>query len=133
MKLTSQICSLTCLMPTFCPANTVLRLIFCRLKQMRPHERWHEDGTFDQLDAEDSIKAGVLQIIASELVGQVTQQCAGESEMRVGINEVFAARREAKRFQDAGQKATTVKTVRKKRKHSRRVGGGPPPIEPSNH
>src|SRR5262249_17748471 len=29
--------SVTCLMPTLWPANTVLRLIFCRLKQMRPH------------------------------------------------------------------------------------------------
>jgi hypothetical protein len=31
---TSQTRSLTCLMPTFCPANTLLRLIFCRLKQV---------------------------------------------------------------------------------------------------
>jgi len=37
MKLTSQICSLTCLMPTLWPAKTVLRLILRRLKQMRPH------------------------------------------------------------------------------------------------
>jgi hypothetical protein len=36
MKLTSQILSLTSLMPTFWPANTVLRLIFCRLNRMRP-------------------------------------------------------------------------------------------------
>jgi hypothetical protein len=37
MKVRSQISSLTCLIPTFCPAKTVLRLIFCRFKQMRPH------------------------------------------------------------------------------------------------
>jgi hypothetical protein len=37
MKLTSQMCSLTCLMLTLWPAKTTLRLIFCRLKQMRPH------------------------------------------------------------------------------------------------
>jgi hypothetical protein len=37
MKPTSQISRLTCLIPTLWPANTVLRLIFCRLKQMRPH------------------------------------------------------------------------------------------------
>jgi len=43
-------------------------------------ERWHEDGTFDELEAGDSIKAGVLQIIASELVGQPKQACAGRSE-----------------------------------------------------
>jgi hypothetical protein len=29
--------SLTCLMPTRWPAKTVLRLIFSRLKQIRPH------------------------------------------------------------------------------------------------
>jgi hypothetical protein len=37
MKLTSQILSSVCLMPTVCPAKTWLRLIFLRLKQMRPH------------------------------------------------------------------------------------------------
>ena len=36
MKLTSQILSPTCLMPTFWPAKTWLRLIFRRSKQMRP-------------------------------------------------------------------------------------------------
>ena len=36
MKLTSQICSLTSLTPTFWPAKTVLRLIFASPKQMRP-------------------------------------------------------------------------------------------------
>ena len=37
MKLTSQMLSLTFLMPTLWPAKTSLRLIFCLLKQMRPH------------------------------------------------------------------------------------------------
>jgi len=82
-------------------------------------ERWHEDGTFDQLEAEDSIKGGVLQIIASQFVGQKTQECAGGSEMRNGINEVSAARQKAKQYRDAGRKASTVKTVRKKRKNGR--------------
>ncbi len=36
MKLTSQIWSLTSLMPTFCPAKAWLRLIFCAPRQMRP-------------------------------------------------------------------------------------------------
>jgi hypothetical protein len=87
-------------------------------------ERWHEDGTFEQLDAEDSIKGGVLQIIASQFVGQKTQECAGQSEMCNGINEAFEARKKAKQYRDAGQKASTARTVRKKRKNSRR-GAGP--------
>src|SRR3954447_21265048 len=37
MKLTSQTRSPTCVTPTFCPANTWLRLTFRLLKQMRPH------------------------------------------------------------------------------------------------
>jgi hypothetical protein len=41
-------------------------------------ERWREDGTFDQLEAEDSIKARVLQIIASQFVGQTLQERAGD-------------------------------------------------------
>ncbi len=36
MKLMSQMLSLTSLIPTYCPANTELRLSFCWLKQMRP-------------------------------------------------------------------------------------------------
>jgi hypothetical protein len=96
-------------------------------------ERWHEDGTFDRQDAEDSIKAGVLQMIASQFVGQVTQKCAGQSEMRNGINKVFAATQKAKQYRDAGQRAPRAKTARKKRKHNRGVASGLPRNEPSNH
>jgi hypothetical protein len=86
-------------------------------------DRWHEDGTFEQLDAEDNIKGGVLQIIASQLVGQKTQECAGESEMRNGINEAFEARQKAKQYRDAQRRPSTVETTRKKGKHRRRVVG----------
>jgi hypothetical protein len=63
--------------------------------------RWREDGTLDQLEAEDTIKAGVLQNIASQFVGQKPQERAGESEMRGGINEAFKARQKAKQYWDA--------------------------------
>jgi hypothetical protein len=36
MKVTSQMRSLTCLMPTSWPANALPGLIFSRLKQIRP-------------------------------------------------------------------------------------------------
>jgi hypothetical protein len=86
-------------------------------------ERWQDDGTFDKIEAEDSIQAGVLQIIASQFVGQKTQECAGESEMRNGINEAFEARQKAKQYWDAQRRSSTVKTTRKKGKHRRRVVG----------
>jgi hypothetical protein len=43
-------------------------------------DRWYEDGTMDRKYAEHSIKAGVLQIVASQFVGQSLQQRAGEPE-----------------------------------------------------
>jgi hypothetical protein len=79
--------------------------------------RWREDGTLDQLEAEDSTKAGVLQSIASQLVGQKSQECAGQSEMYEGINKIFKARQETKRYRDAGQRAPIAKKARKKRRH----------------
>jgi hypothetical protein len=87
-------------------------------------ERWQDIGMFDKLEAEDSMKAGVLQIIASQFVGQRTQESAGESEMRNGINEAFEARQKAKQYWDAQKRPSTVKTTRKKGKHRRRVVGG---------
>jgi hypothetical protein len=65
--------------------------------------------------AEESIKAGMLQIIASQFVGQKPQERAGESEMRDGINEVFAARQKAKQYWDVRQRVSTTKMARKKR------------------
>ncbi|WP_407174552.1 hypothetical protein [Bradyrhizobium sp. STM 3562] len=47
-------------------------------------ERWYEDGTIDRKYAEASIKAGVLQIIASQFVDQPLQEKAGKSEMSDG-------------------------------------------------
>lgn len=79
-------------------------------------ERWREDGTFNELEAEDSIKAGMLQIIASQFVGQTLQERAGKSEMRNGISKAIAAKETAKRYWTARHKGITVKTARKKRK-----------------
>jgi hypothetical protein len=56
-------------------------------------DRWYENGTVDRKCAEHSIKAGVSQIVASQFVGQTLQERAGESQMRDGINQVIAARR----------------------------------------
>lgn len=79
-------------------------------------ERWRDDGSLDRLEAEDSIKAGVLQVIASQFVGQKPQERAGESEMDDGIKRVFDANETAKKYWAAQRKASTNKTDRKKRK-----------------
>lgn len=78
-------------------------------------DRWYEDGTMDQKYAERSIKAGVLQIIASQFVGQTLQERAGESEMSDGINKAMAARKKSREYWDAKYPAP-AKTRGKKRK-----------------
>jgi hypothetical protein len=78
-------------------------------------DRWYEDGTMDRKYAEHSIKAGVLQVIASQFVGQTPQERAGASEMSRGINEIIAAKQKSNKYWEAKQPAT-VKNARKKRK-----------------
>lgn len=81
-------------------------------------DRWQEDGTIDVKYAESTIKAGVLQIIASQFVGQALQERAGESEMSDGINKVIAARQKSNKYWDAQRKITTSKIAHKKRKRT---------------
>jgi hypothetical protein len=76
-------------------------------------ERWYEDGTMDRKFAERSIKAGVLQIIASQFVGQTLQERAGESEMSDGINKAMAARQKSSKYWEA-KYAPAAKAGRKK-------------------
>lgn len=78
-------------------------------------DRWYEDGTMDRKYAIETIKAGVLQTIASQFVGQTLQKRAGESEMSDGINKVIAARKKTQEYWDAKHGPTT-ETSRKKRK-----------------
>ena len=79
-------------------------------------ERWRENGELDQLEAEDSIKAGALQIIASQLVGQRPQKQAGVREMREGINRVFGAKKKMKEYWAQGQRGSIARKHPKKRK-----------------
>jgi hypothetical protein len=93
--------------------------------------RWYEDGTMDRKYAEQAIKAGVLQIIASQFVGQTLQERAGETEMRDGINQVIAAKKKSREYWDAKHPAPN-KTNKKKRKPggARRFGSRPGKQEP---
>jgi hypothetical protein len=80
-------------------------------------DRWYDDGTIDRKYAVQAIKAGVLQTIASQFVGQTLQERAGETEMRDGINQVIAAKKKSREYWDAKHPAPT-RTSAKKRKPS---------------
>ncbi|NOJ40801.1 hypothetical protein [Bradyrhizobium australiense] len=57
-------------------------------------DRWWKDGTFDKMMAEHTMYKGVLQIVASGLIGQNTQQRAGESEFHDGLRRFERIREE---------------------------------------
>ena len=78
-------------------------------------DRWYEDATMDRIYAEHAIKAGVLQLIASQFVGQTLQERAGETEMSRGINMAIAAKQKSSKYWAVKYPAPT-KTGRKKRK-----------------
>lgn len=85
-------------------------------------DRWHEDGTMDRKYAESAIKAGVLQIIASQFVGQTLQESAGKSEMSDGINKAIAARQKSKKYWEEKYKAPAKKVHLKRKPTKRRLG-----------
>jgi hypothetical protein len=60
-------------------------------------DRWSEDGTFDEMSAEHSVYRGVLQIIASRMIGQNTQERAGDSEFHEGLRELQEVREQRRR------------------------------------
>jgi hypothetical protein len=60
-------------------------------------DRWLEDGTFDEMSAEHTLYRGVLQIIASRLIGQNTQERAGDSEFHEGLRRLEDIREKRRR------------------------------------
>jgi len=77
-------------------------------------DRWSKDGTFDRRYAESVIKAGVLQLIASQFVGQPSQTAAAKSELSDGINKAISAREKSNAHWNS--KYAQAKSPRKKRK-----------------
>jgi hypothetical protein len=77
-------------------------------------ERWRDDGTFDQMGVEHTIFRGTLQIIASRLIGQATQESAGDSEFHDGLRGMERIRDERLERIRAEKRATS--SARKKRK-----------------
>lgn len=82
---------------------------------------WWDDGTFSRMMAEHKIVRGALQMVASELIGQSTQRCAGHSELHDGIQRLDQIRDEKIKKERAAARATrppAKKTIRKRRKPS---------------
>lgn len=71
-------------------------------------DRWSEDGTFEKMYAKYVIQCGALQTIASDLVGQRTQKCAGERELHDGIRDWIRSRETQARKQEKQRKAAAL-------------------------
>jgi hypothetical protein len=81
-------------------------------------DRWREDGMFDRMYAKHVMCKGALQIAASGLIGQDTQQRAGESELQQGIRLLEDAREKQARQLRAAARAKPKAAKRKSRKPS---------------
>lgn len=84
-------------------------------------DRWLADGEYDRILAEHTIQRGALQMIASALIGQNTQERAGESEFHDGLRswahnreERLQRRRDAEKAAAPPKKKLAQKKSRKK-------------------
>jgi hypothetical protein len=85
-------------------------------------DRWWKDGTFDRMMAEHMIYRGALQAIASELIGQNTQQRSGEREFHEGIRSLEKIREEQMRKdRETARASQPAPRKRKLRKPSKPV------------
>lgn len=60
--------------------------------------------------AKQAIRRGVLQIVASRLVGQKPQEAAGDYELQNGMNELKRVQAEANKAWEASRRAVAVST-----------------------
>ena len=83
---------------------------------------WWKDGTFDRMMAEHTIYRGALQAIASELIGQNTQQRRGENEFHGGLRRWIEIREERiRKDREAARVNRPAPRKRKLRKPSKPV------------
>ncbi|MFT8246599.1 hypothetical protein [Roseomonas sp. BN140053] len=68
----------------------------------------------ERLDAEEQVVRGALQVVASKLLGQRTQEAAGDDEMHRGIREFGEIRAEAKREHLVAMRALKAPKARSK-------------------
>jgi hypothetical protein len=64
-------------------------------------DRLYESGRMDRKYAEQSIKTGVLQVIASQLVHQDLQERHGQSELERGIDQAIKANEKRTKYWEA--------------------------------
>jgi hypothetical protein len=80
-------------------------------------DRWSNDGTFDRMDTKHIMYRGALQIVASTLIGQTTQERAGDSEFHDGLRAYERAREEqVLRRQEEARAARGIAAKKAKRK-----------------
>jgi hypothetical protein len=58
----------------------------------RVFNRWQRDGTIAERSAQDKIRGGVLQILASQLLRQQRHLLAGHRELEEGIEHLMSVR-----------------------------------------
>jgi hypothetical protein len=93
-----------------------------RIEQSRDWMRNSSDDEVARFYARERIIAGALQMTASRLVGQRTQETVGDSELWGGVNEIVQIRAEQARKHAAAARAskpTTQKVKVRKRAPSR--------------
>ena len=86
-------------------------------------DRWWKDGTFEKMIAEHTIMCGAFQAVASQLIGQRTQENAGERELHDGIRDWI-------RVRDARiQKDRPATLARRSAPNKRKAGKSNKPID----
>lgn len=89
-------------------------------------DRWWKDGTFDRMLAEHAMYRGVLQIVASNLVGQTTQKSAGDREFYEGLHRLDDIR-EKQRRKDMEERRASRPTPRRSTPKKRKLTPRKPP------
>jgi hypothetical protein len=89
-------------------------------------DRWWKDGTFDRMMAEHTMYRGVMQIVASGLVGQSTQKSAGDREFHEGLRSLEKFREERRKNFVEEQRANRP-APRRPAPKKRKLGSRKPP------
>jgi hypothetical protein len=89
-------------------------------------DQWEKDGTISRKYAEEVIHAGVLQVIASQLVRQDLQLRAGTKEFNDGIRRLAEAEEKSQKYWRAIHGVGTMKPRRATSKRQTRKSDEPP-------
>lgn len=89
-------------------------------------DRWREDGNVGRMLAEHTILRGALQTIASDLVYQPTQKCAGERELDSGIRDWIRNREEQRRKEQEAAKISRADPKKQMRPTEKQPVVSPP-------